>query len=497
MSEWIYDATGADTDRIAVLDIGSNSVRLVIYDRLDRLPLSLFNEKVLCGLGRNLEQDGHLHPEGRREAITALERFAVLIRAMNIRHVIPLATASLRDAIDGPDFIAEVAAKTGLQIQVISGDEEARLAALGVLSAMPSVHGVMGDLGGGSLEMVGMHSGALHDRVSLPIGPLRFLRPKTERSDITKIIDRALNQIAWLGDYRGLDFIAVGGAWRALAKLHIEQSGHPLNIVHHYTMTADTALSFMELMARQSRTSVERMSGFSRRRAESLPLTAFVMIRILEHLAPRKLVFSAYGLREGVLFDLLSNDQRQDDPLLSGCQVIASRNQRFSMLVDHLVRWTAPLFADETAPLKRLRHAACLLADFCWAEHPEYRAKHAFLRVLRLPFVGITHEERVFLALVALYRYGGVEDRDTHPVSALLSQTERDRAHLLGLALQLALSMTGGAVPLLEGSALIWQNGALDLVCHTNPALVTERIEKRIHNLRQLSLRHHHSLALS
>ena len=232
------------------------------------------------------------------------------------------------------------------------------------------------------------------------------------------------------------------------------------------------------------------MGGFSRRRAESLPMTALILTRILERLQPANLVFSAYGLREGVLFDLLSPEQQQRDPLISGCEVIAGRNQRFVAIVDDLLRWTQPVFPGEPPILARLRHASCLLSDFCWAEHPEYRAKHAFLRVLRLPFVGLTHAERVFLALVSLYRYGGDEDRETHPVTALLSQQERDQACLLGVALRLGLSLSGGATRLLTQSRLIWGHKILNLeITGPNQHLLTDALERKIARLNNISVR--------
>lgn len=486
-SEWIYDSIGNPDERIAVIDIGSNSVRLVVYDRLDRLPLSLFNEKVLCGLGRNLEKDGLLHPAGRLEALQALARFAALIKAMNVSQVIPLATASLRDARDGADFIEQVAAQTGLHIQIIPGAEEARLSALGVISGMPDIDGIAGDLGGGSLELIGISEQKVQSTISLPIGPLRFLKPRTESKLVEKTVDDALSRTEWLQAYHQRDFVAVGGAWRALARLHIDQTGHPLHIVHHYTMSCDSAWNFMDLMARQSRSSVEKMGGFSRRRAESLPFAAHIMRCIIEYIQPCRVVFSAYGLREGVLFDQLSLDQKAQDPLISGCRVIASRNQRFMPIVDDLFQWTAPLFPQEIASLRRLRLASCLLGDFCWAEHPDYRARHAFMRILRLPFVGVSHEDRVFLALVALYRYGGNEDRETNPVTLLLSQSLRDQARLLGAALRLGLSLTGGATILLGHTRLIWSGKQLTCQFSDTPIMHTEMVAKRISNLEHAS----------
>jgi len=439
-------------ERLAVIDIGSNSIRLVVYDALKRAPLPVFNEKVLCGLGRGVEKDGQLNPAGVELALQNLERFRGLIDGMRISRLDVLATAAVRDARNGESFVERVRARTGFTMRVISGEEEARLSALGVLSGTPGADGLVGDLGGGSLELVGLDHGALGPQITLPLGPLRLMESGASR-DLTRTIDKHLEKLPWLPQAKGRCFYPVGGSWRALAKLHMEKQRHPLHIIHHYTIAADEAREFAALVGRQSKSSLEKLSG-SRRRIETLPYAALVLERVLRMAQPARVVFSAYGLREGHLHSLLTPDQQAQDPLLAACDDWSSRFGRFGDAT-LLVTWTGGLFAGEDERARVLRHAACLLSDVGWAEHPDYRADHAFRRILHFPFPGVDHAERVFLALSGFARYAGTIDGPlAAEVRPLVSDAQAKKALVLGLALRLAHTLSGGAPGLLRQTTL-------------------------------------------
>ncbi len=444
---------GVRPNSVAVIDIGSNSIRLVVYDALKRSPLPIFNEKVLCGLGRGVEKSGRLNPEGVALALAHLPRFQQITQGMGVARVDALATAAVRDASDGPAFVSTVEKITGLKVRVISGEEEARLAAHGVLSGAPDAEGLVGDLGGGSLELVDIAARRLGQQTTLPLGPLRLMEMGDGRGALIKVIDPRLEALPWLGNARGRSFYPVGGSWRALAKLHMEQARHPLHIIQHYTVAADEMRQFADLIARQSLSSLAKLSA-SRRRRETLPYAALILERLLRVAAPSTVVFSAFGLREGYVYALLPEERQQEDPLISAC---ADWGQRLGYCGDRsrLLSWTAGLFIGEDPPQQRLRLAACLLSDIGWAEHPDYRAEHAFLRILRFPFPGIGHAERVFLALAGFARYAGAADSSiTQAVRGLLSDTQQKRALVLGLGLRLAHMLTGGADALLQRTSL-------------------------------------------
>ncbi len=453
------------TARVGVLDIGSNSIRLVVYDRNCRAPVPIYNEKVMCGIGRGVEQAGRLNGEGVAQALVNLCRFKALADAMGVARLDVLATAAVRDAKDGHDFVVTLRERLGLEVQVISGEEEARLSALGVLSAIPEADGLSADLGGGSLELAGLERGSLGQRVTLPLGPLRLMEASGERPALaTRMIDQALEKIAWLKGFRRRRLYVVGGSWRAVAKLHMAQSNYPLRVIHHYTVAGPQAADFANQVGRQTKAAFDRVPAVSRRRGDTLPYAALVLEGLIRAIDAQSVVFSSYGLREGHFYNLLPAEEQRLDPLVSACADLAAHQGRFGS-GEILTAWTDGLFAGEDLSALRLRRVACLLSDLCWAEHPDYRAEHAFERVLRLPVVGVEHHERAQLAVTSLVRYGGrLDDLLLRPLRPLLSDGQVMRAEVLGLALRLAHSLTGGLTGLLNRIGLRLAADRLELL---------------------------------
>ena len=465
--------------RLAVIDVGSNSIRLVVFDELGRAPLSIFNERVMCGLGRDLARTRRLNPDGVTLALKNLERFTRLLEGMHIDRVDVLATAAVREAEDGPAFADAVKRRCNLDVTIIDGTEEARLSALGVLSGFPGADGVVGDQGGGSLELVGLDAGRLRNQVSLPLGPFRLMALEGGREAVRGFVQGQLETQAWLKAWRGRTLFPVGGAWRTLARLDMETRGHPVHIIQHYAVPARQIAEVAGLIARQGRSSLARMGTISKRRSETLPYAAMVLEAVVAHLEPKDVVFSAFGLREGHLFDLLPEEERAADPLLAACADIAQRLGRFGH-AELIAAWTASLFDDGDPRFDRLRRAACLLSDIAWAEHPDYRAEQARLRVLRMPIVGIDHPGRALLAKALAVRYAGSTKGVGDDASqTLLDETDLLRATQLGLALRLAHTFSGGAPELLERTRLVGGNGQLTLMLPEDEASLAGHVVKR------------------
>lgn len=435
-----------DQRRYAVVDIGSNSIRLVVYQGITRAPLLLFNEKVMCGLGRGIARSGRLNDEGVAMALANLARFRALVGAMRVAEIEVLATAAVREAANGPDFIAEVKRVSGLDVRVISGGEEAQLSALGVLSATPDADGVVGDLGGGSLELVDVSNGVMGAHVTLPLGPLR-LSDMAEGSirRARTIVDKQLRTVDWLDRLGGRTFYAVGGAWRMLARLFMELEDYPLHIIHHYELSAERVGGLLTRAGRIDRDSLKSLPNLSRRRFDTLPWASLVLSRLFQVAGPSSLAFSAFGLREGCLFQRLSRAEQARDPLLAGCATLIGRG-RFELEADELGDFMSVLLADVDAQSTRLAYAACILSDIAWTEHPDYRAAQAYRRVLLAPLIGVDHRERAFLALAIAVRYGAVlEELPDRVAAALLSPESIKLATEIGLALRLGYILSGGA----------------------------------------------------
>ena len=464
---------------VAVIDIGSNSLRLVVYDGINRAPRMLFNEKVLCGLGRDIDETGRLHPDGVKLATENLRRFVALARAIPVSRLHVLATAAVRDAEDGGDFIRKIERRLRIRANILSGVEEGRLSAFGVIAGIPGAAGLVGDLGGASVELVPIAGGQVGPAASLPIGPLRLADIADDERRLRDTIDRHLDQLRWLDDRSYNAFYAVGGAWRAIARIHMEQSGYPLHVIQQYTLSRGVSEDFLELVAHQSRKSLEKMTAVSKKRLETVPFAARVLYRVLRRTQPKRLIFSAYGLREGHLYNLLDETEQHDDPLLVGAAAMAQSHRRFGAEGDELFQWTAPLYPHERVEHRRLRHAAALLSDVAWAEHPDYRAEQALRMILFMPLPGLDHAERAFLAATLHARYGGNDPGET--VRRLLDDEQLATARSVGLALRLGNTLSGGVPGLLSGAKLGLENGTLHMTVGRKSApRLGESVQRRL-----------------
>ena len=471
-----------DSRPVAVIDVGSNSVRLVVFDETKRVPVPIFNEKVSCGLGRGIDATGKLNPEGVAMAMQSLRRFVALADAMGVGDVSAVATAAVREATDGPDFTAAVARECGLEVKTISGEEEARLSALGVHSAFPDADGMMGDLGGASVELVRMAAGKSKEQVTLPMGPIRVTG---SRSDSTVLIGRHLDTLNWLGDARGGTFYAVGGAWRALARVHMNYMKYPLLVTHDYRINRRDALSFSDLIANLSQGTLQQVPGISKRRVESLPFAALLLENLIERSGVSQVSFSAFGLREGCIYDRLPEELRGEDPLIATARDLAWRTGRVTADGEALFRWMSPAFPEEKPRESQLRRAACLLADLEWSEHPDYRVEHALLRILRYPLVGVDHPGRAYLGLSVASRHARVSDALFGKfLRSLLDDIEADRARATGLAMRLGYTVSGGVISLLQQTAIRRDGRELILELPDHAAvLVGDVVQRRFNAL--------------
>jgi exopolyphosphatase/guanosine-5'-triphosphate,3'-diphosphate pyrophosphatase len=395
----------AERRRVGVIDIGSNSIRLVVFAGATRAPLPIFNEKVLCGMGRRLHSTGKLDPEGVELALANLPRFAAAAESLNVERLRGVGTAAIRDAVDGPAFIARVKEASGLKIEIISGETEAQLSALGLVSALPDADGAMGDLGGGSLELVRLDKGALGPQATLPLGPLRLNEAEREGEDIGEIVKETLLGLRWLPGLAGRTFYAIGGAWRALARIHQAHHDYRLRVIDGYRVDPDAFRDFLRLVARMSDAALKQLPDVPQKRLDTLRPAARILRHIINIGRPRHLVFSAQGLREGILYDDLAEAKRKEDPLLAAAADIARHFGRFAKMGPGLARWSEPLFKGESRAERRLREAACLLSDIAWVDHPDYRAPLVFERALTMPLPGIDHPGRAFLAHALHARY--------------------------------------------------------------------------------------------
>ena len=477
-----------DSRDAAIVDVGSNSVRLVVY-RLDGRAMTPFlNEKVMAGLGRNMPKTGRLSPSGVNEAIAALKRFQMLLNALGVDEVDAVATAAVRDAGDGPDFVRRVERETGIKLRMIAGAEEARLSALGVLAGEPEARGIVGDLGGSSLELVAITPDGPGKGDTFPLGPLALMEEKFDAERIADLADAALEQSSILNG-RGGAFYAVGGAWRALGRIDIVLRNHPIAVLHHHEMSRAEALKIADFVRRQGKKSLERLEDSAAKRADSLPYASVVLERVLKKGGFTRVILSAYGLREGLLFEHLSPRARAEHPLVATAAAFGAPNPRTRAFGAALEKWIAPAFEELSPAFDRgrdrlLRAAAARLADLGATFHPDQRDELMFDLVLRAPLAAISHAERTFVAAAVHHRYTKWVPVNAPAYDRLLSEEQRGAAAALGAAMRLGADISGRASSLLEDFALTFAKGTLTLSYKANRAhLVTDQAMKRLQPL--------------
>jgi exopolyphosphatase/guanosine-5'-triphosphate,3'-diphosphate pyrophosphatase len=467
--------------RFGVIDIGSNTVRLVIFDGRTRSPGYFYNEKETCTLGAEIEETGALYPAGKTRALAAMRRFKSLTRAMKVETLHAVATAAVRDASDGPAFVKQIKKECGLDVRVLSGVEEGRYAAMGVLLGENRKDTVVADIGGASMELTTITKREIGAANSTPLGPLRLSSTGLSGDELDAYI---LDHIArnWPEDAPDNGRVTlVGGGWRAFAALDMHRRDYPLSVLQGYEMTPEDALKTAEWTLKASESELAD-AGLSKTRLTNAPLTAQVLKNLIAHANPSVLAISAYGLREGVLFENLPKRLIASDPLIQSAAFQERNWARFPGFGLELAAWLLPLFPD--LPERRIV-AACLLADVNWRVHPDYRAKACFLTVTQANLGGLTHGERVFLGIALAYRYKGAKDAlKSEPATALVSDEERMQAEALGRTIRLGSMVSGTAPQILARSTLTRDDTAITLTVDESDAmLLAGSVERRLASL--------------
>jgi exopolyphosphatase / guanosine-5'-triphosphate,3'-diphosphate pyrophosphatase len=480
---------------VAVIDIGSNSVRLVVYESLTRSLVTLFNEKTLCGLGREVQTTGLLAPDAVAKALTSLRRFRALCKVMKVGRVFAIATAACRDATNGPDFIAKAERICGVKIEILSGPREAKLSAFGVISGIHKPDGIVGDLGGGSLELVDVRGNRVHSGVTLPLGSLA-LQDLSHKSikRAERIVKTELTDVAQLSAGRGRGFYAVGGTWRALARIHIIQSEYPLKVMHGYSIPAQDALDFAvrlrRLVAANMLANIEVVADARR---PLLAYAALVLEQIIRVAKPKTIVFSTFGVREGLLYEKLPAAERTKDGLFGAVQELNGLLSRSARHARELTEWTDRLVRvvhlRETDEDRRLRHVACLLSDIGWRVHPDHRGEETLSLIINGNFGSISHQGRAFVALSVFYRYAGLSEQNEPPadIRTLVTPAMIERARLLGAAFRVAHLISAARPGVLPATHFRTQGRKLMLVFeHRMVDIVADRVGSRFKQLARL-----------
>lgn len=423
--------------RVGVVDVGSNSVRMVVFDGAARSPAYFYNEKILCGLGAGLRETGLLNPKGKARALSAIKRFQKLAQGMGIPPLTAVATAAVREAQDGPAFREEILQETGLSLWVIDGEEEARLSAQGVLLGWPDAKGMICDIGGSSMELALVGNGEVGKRITSPLGPLKLQGLKGGRKGIKEHIKPIMADLAKTMGTDHKRIYLVGGSWRAIARIDMERRNYPLHVLHEYRMSVSDVSKTIKYIRDNDIEDIRGKTGTSSARMALVPIATEVLRQLVRTFKPKEICISSYGIREGMLYEQMPTSVRARDPLIEACRFAEQKDARIPGVGKRLHRFIEPIFRARDYEKMRLIRAACLLHDVTWRAHPDYRAEVCFDNATRANLGGLTHKERIFLGVALLHRYkNSREGTSFAPLIDMLSDKEVQNAEVLGKAMR-------------------------------------------------------------
>ncbi|MEM1361130.1 MAG: Ppx/GppA family phosphatase [Pseudomonadota bacterium] len=478
------DPTSRRLSRVGVVDIGSNSVRLVIFDGAARSPAYFYNEKVLCGLGAGMAETRRLNPEGKHRAMAAFRRFQALAEGFGISPLTAVATAAMREAEDGPEFQAQIETETGMSIFVVDGQDEARLSAQGVLLGWPAATGLVCDIGGSSMEFAMLEDGVVGERGTYPLGPLKLQSAKHGKGALRKMIDHETAVIGKHFSKAARRLYLVGGSWRAIAKVDMARRNYPLKVLHEYRPPPGDLKRTLKWIGNTDQATLRHLTGISSGRMSLIPSASLVLDSVLRALKPKEIFVSSYGLREGLLWEQMPQTLRERDPLIEACRFAEAKDARVPGFGKVLFSFVKPLFPRFSKSRLRLVKAACLLHDVSWRAHPDYRAEVCFDYATRANLGGLSHSDRVFLGLALLHRYKNSRAEQLNPMLDLIEKTQQREAEILGKALRFGSMFSAQQSD--QMGRLLWRRGHKQLVLHLNSetrALFGEPAQARFESL--------------
>lgn len=479
-----FPLTNLHQHSYAVIDIGSNSVRMVVYHAPARVPVPLFNEKYYCALGKGLANTGFLSAESMALAKQAVARFTVMAKRLAVSELNIIATAAVRDARNGAHFVRDLEMSLGIDIDIISGEREAELAAKGALASIYKPVGITADMGGGSIELAYINCDHIEKQSSFELGTLRLVDDSNNNPHVMHdLIRREINQVEWLAEVGAKTIYAIGGSFRSIAKMHMKKTNYPLPILHEYRLSRKTIESMARSLKSLSTEQIALLPGVPDERAITILPAVLMLHQIMQTAHADQVVFSVTGIREGLIYDQLSPDLQEQDPLIASAYDLASLAGRKGAYAKELFDWMKPLFKREAQTHQRLRMALCVLSELAWTVDPNFRSEWAFLRVVQSAMKGMNHRERVTLATALYHRYQNKWKLD-RPEVKLLDEYDKLWARCVGMAANLAFHLSGGKHGNLHHARLVVEGNAVSLKLDDEASpLRTDTVEKRLEGL--------------
>ncbi|NBU54234.1 MAG: hypothetical protein EBS45_02310 [Proteobacteria bacterium] len=437
----------------AIIDLGSNSIRMLIYDNILNSQIPVFNEKAVCQLGKNLDRTGKLDPKGAEFALTVLKRFKQILSNLKVKKYKVIGTAALREATDAKEFIIKAQKIIKKKIIVLSGNKEAENSALGVVIGFQKVNGVVADLGGGSLELARVEKNIIYEKISLPLGVLRlFNQPKRNKNKVKKIISFYLNKIEWLRKNKIKNLYLSGGTWRTFMNAHMIKTNYPLAILHQYKLSSFETSKFANKLNTVKAIKYEKLTG----------------------------------VREGSLISKSHLRVLQNNSLNRSVHFISHKKADYAANYLKLYNFVKNLFLsnDKYFP-HRLLLPACSLSNFDWGLGVYQRAELVFQEVINAPILKLSHGDRIKLGLVSFWRHCSTKYYPNVEFVKLLTNEEIMACKQIGAALRLASSI-GVISNIFFDRVKIYKNSNKDLILKVSKKdtqVISNQVQKRLRSL--------------
>lgn len=432
-----------EDSRIAIIDIGSNSIRMLIYEDFNSSIVPFFNEKAVCELGKNLDKSRKLNKSGKEYAIKVLKRFNEILNVSKINNFQIIATAALREATDAQDFVKEIENIFSTSVKILSGDQEAEYAAEGVKVSFKNVDGLVADLGGGSLELAHVDNNKILEKTSLPLGVLRLLNnPLIKKNNLPKYVKKLFKDEKWLAKKKFKNLYLVGGTWRALFKLHLFQNDHPVHIIHQYYLEKFELLRFTDKISRFNKNKLKSVEYISKSRTQYLPYSSIILNEILDITSPDFIHCSICGVREGKLALDFLDDVDINQNTKNSLNFISKKRGDIGENYKKYFNFIKPVFIENEYFNEELLILACVLSHMDWGLGAFQKAELVFNETLNTPLLKLTHKERIQLALACYWRYCSIKYNPKIEYLKFLNNNEIFSSKQVGSALRFANSLT-------------------------------------------------------
>ena len=410
--------------RIAIIDIGSNSARLVISHIYKNGAYNMvYNQKEALRLSQKVDGQNLLTEEAFTSTLDTMRSFAHMCKIYQADKTIAVATAAIRNASNGPELVAKVAEQTGIQLHIISGKTEAYISYLGVINTLDVKNGIIFDLGGGSTELILFKNRKILESVSLPLGAVnttgmfntRNEMPPNVYNDLNAFIMSQLAQYPWLKQ-SNLPLIGVGGTARTVAKIIQRAKKYPATKIHNYSYPIQTFRSFFNKLCLTNLEQRKKISGLSTERSDIILAGSSIISCLLEATGAKKLITSGCGLREGLFYDYYSKSNNV--PLIAKNILERSRENTLRLFESdtaharHITKLALAMF-DGWMELhkvrksyRRLLETAALLHDIGITINFYSHARHSAYMIQNAKLFGLTHKEQIITSAIAGWHNG-------------------------------------------------------------------------------------------